>query len=85
MTPLIRQRAKLAWGLVLGVGIGAACRHLGIASPAPPSFAGALLVVAMTVGYILADKWATLPAARQRPLCGGPDGSTKSGDRPPIP
>jgi XapX domain-containing protein len=43
-------------GLLLGLIIGAGCRVLGIPSPAPPKLTGALLVVAMTVGFIAADR-----------------------------
>jgi len=42
-------------GLVLGFGIGAACRWFEIPVPAPPRIVGALLVVAMTLGFIVAD------------------------------
>ena len=44
-----------AIGLVLGFAIGAACRWFNIPSPAPPRIAGALLVVAMTLGFLAAD------------------------------
>jgi XapX domain-containing protein len=39
-------------GLVLGFLIGLACRLLDIPLPAPPKLVGALLVVAMTLGYV---------------------------------
>ena len=42
-----------AIGLLLGFAIGAACRWFDIPLPAPPSIAGASLVVAMTLGFIL--------------------------------
>jgi XapX domain-containing protein len=42
-------------GLVLGFLIGLACRLLDIPLPAPPKLVGALLVVAMTLGYVSAD------------------------------
>jgi XapX domain-containing protein len=44
-----------AIGLALGLGIGAGCRWFDIPSPAPPSLAGALLLVSITVGFIMAD------------------------------
>jgi XapX domain-containing protein len=50
-------RIKVVLGLLLGLGIGALCRFLAIPSPAPPVLPGALLVVAMTLGYIAADRW----------------------------
>ncbi|MGD1933550.1 MAG: DUF1427 family protein [Candidatus Phaeomarinobacter sp.] len=42
-------------GLVLGFGIGAGCRWFDIPLPAPPKLVGALLVVAMTLGFAGAD------------------------------
>lgn len=41
-------------GVLLGLAIGAICRWLDIPSPAPPTPVGALLVVTMTAGYVLA-------------------------------
>jgi XapX domain-containing protein len=46
--------SALAAGAVLGLAIGAICRACDIPSPAPPTPVGALLVVAMTAGYVLA-------------------------------
>lgn len=42
-------------GVALGMGIGFACRWFDIPSPAPPTLAGAALVVAMTMGFVGAD------------------------------
>ena len=39
-------------GLALGFGIGFLCRNLDIPVPSSPSIVGALLVVAMTAGYV---------------------------------
>ena len=47
---------KLAAGLLLGLVIGAGCRWFDIPVPAPPKLVGALLVVAMTVGYMAVEK-----------------------------
>jgi XapX domain-containing protein len=57
MTAPAVERVKVALGLLLGLGIGGLCRFLAIPSPAPPVLPGALLVVAMTLGYIAADRW----------------------------
>ncbi len=46
--------SALAAGIVLGLLIGAACRWFDLPSPTPPTPVGALLVVAMTLGYIAA-------------------------------
>jgi XapX domain-containing protein len=39
-------------GVVLGWLIGACCRWFDVPLPAPPKLVGALLVVAMTLGYL---------------------------------
>ncbi|MFP2931056.1 DUF1427 family protein [Pyxidicoccus sp. 3LG] len=43
-------------GLVLALTIGAGCRWLDIPLPAPPKLQGALLVLAMTIGFMLGDR-----------------------------
>lgn len=53
---------KLLIGAVLAFLIGAGCRFFDIPAPAPPALQGALLVVAMTFGYILTDKLMAKPA-----------------------
>lgn len=68
---------KLFIGLLLGLGIGFGCRWLGIPAPAPPLLMGALLVVAMTSGYLLADRWRVQHPARHQADCGGPTGATR--------
>jgi XapX domain-containing protein len=75
------EPVKVALGLLLGLGIGALCRFLAIPSPAPPVLPGALLVVAMTLGYIAADRWLCRRQALHARLCGGPDGRTQSAAR----
>jgi XapX domain-containing protein len=70
---------KIILGLALGFIIGAFCRYAGIPSPAPPVLPGALLVVAMTIGYILADRIAKRRATTKH-LCGGPTGKPASAD-----
>jgi XapX domain-containing protein len=51
-----------AIGLIVGLIIGAGCRFFDIPSPAPPRLIGALLLVAMTLGFIAAGQ--LLPAAQ---------------------
>jgi XapX domain-containing protein len=48
--------AKLAIAFLLAFGIGAFCRYFQIPAPSPPAIPGALLVAAMTLGYVTADK-----------------------------
>jgi len=66
---------KSLFGLALAFAIGFACRAFGIPSPAPPVIVGALLVVAMTTGYLLVDRFMAQPAVRAVD-CGGPSGLT---------
>lgn len=69
------MNTKSILGLFLGFCIGLGCSLLAIPVPAPPVLVGAMLVVAMTSGYIFADRY----LARHRPStqlgnCGGPTG-----------
>lgn len=48
---------KVFIGLVLGFVIGLGCSLLHVPVPAPPVISGSLLVIAMTSGYLLADKY----------------------------
>jgi XapX domain-containing protein len=43
-------------GILASLLIGAGCRVFGIPSPAPPKLQGALLVLAMTLGFMLGDR-----------------------------
>ena len=43
-------------GLGIGLLIGAGCRYFDIPSPAPPRLIGALLLVAMTLGFVVAGQ-----------------------------
>ncbi|MGR4876324.1 DUF1427 family protein [Pseudoxanthomonas sp. LARHCG66] len=43
-------------GLVLALAIGMGCRLLDVPLPAPPRLQGALLVVAMTAGFLVAER-----------------------------
>ena len=51
-------------GIVLGFAIGAGCRWFDVPVPAPPRLVGALLVVAMTLGFLGTDlallRWSSL-------------------------
>ena len=55
---------KFIAGLLLGFGIGFGCRAFGVPVPAPPVLVGALLVVAMTSGYMLAGSAPYLVSGR---------------------
>ncbi len=57
---------KSAVGIVVAFALGFACRHFGIPSPAPPALTGALLVLAMTLGYTATDRLLAARAQRGR-------------------
>ncbi len=65
-------------GLAIGFAIGGACRAFGVPLPAPPILVGAFLVVAMTAGYSLTDRYLVKKECTTRHLCGGPTGTTAS-------
>jgi XapX domain-containing protein len=74
---------KIIIGLVLGLAIGAGCRWFDIPVPSPPKLTGALLVVAMTLGYmgtdaLISKKFAHKGGAKTVLLCGGPTGLPQS-------
>jgi XapX domain-containing protein len=58
---------RLILGFALSFAIGAVCRLARIPSPAPNALVGSLLVVAMSVGYIGADR------ALARPVYSSPE------------
>jgi XapX domain-containing protein len=43
-------------GLTVGLLIGAGCRYFDIPSHAPPRLIGAFLLVAMTLGFVIAGQ-----------------------------
>ena len=51
------RMVKYAVGIALSVGIGAACRWFDLPVPAPPTIYGALLILAITLGYMAVDTW----------------------------
>jgi XapX domain-containing protein len=74
---------KILVGIFLGLLIGVACRWFDIPVPSPPKLTGALLVVAMTVGYMVTDRliasrFAAKGPATTEEMCGGPTGEVIS-------
>jgi XapX domain-containing protein len=67
---------KIVAGITLGLLIGAFCRWFDVPVPAPPRLIGAVLVVAMTVGYLGADRFLSQRPATTTHLSGGPTGGT---------
>lgn len=66
---------KIALGFLLAFTIGFACRLTGVPLPAPTALMGALLIVAMTVGYVLTDRLAMKKNATHGADSGGPTGA----------
>ncbi|MEM1432502.1 MAG: DUF1427 family protein [Pseudomonadota bacterium] len=69
------MNGKVIAGFLLAFAIGAVCRLAGLPLPAPPVFIGALLVVAMTTGYLLVERWHPHRAQTQKKNCAGPTGT----------
>jgi XapX domain-containing protein len=69
---------KIAIGFVLSFIIGAGCRYFDIPAASPPVIPGALIVLAMTLGYTSMDRILIRKdrdrAATTKHLCGGPMG-----------
>jgi XapX domain-containing protein len=66
---------RIAIGFVLSFVIGAACRYFDIPAASPPVIPGALIVLAMTLGYSSMDRIVRKErVATTKHLCGGPTG-----------
>jgi XapX domain-containing protein len=72
----MNRKSLFAFGLAFAIGFG--CRALGIPVPAPTALLGALLVLAMTSGYLLADGFLARRMARSAPHGAG----KLTGERP---
>jgi XapX domain-containing protein len=52
------QLATPAWvGILVALVIGGIVRLLRLPIPAPPTIIGALMILALTVGYLIVDRW----------------------------
>jgi XapX domain-containing protein len=67
---------KILIGMALSFLIGAGCRYFDIPAASPPVLPGALIVLAMTLGYTSVDRLLSRKeqAATTKHLCGGPTG-----------
>jgi XapX domain-containing protein len=67
---------RIAIGFALSFIIGAGCRYFDIPAARPPVIPGALIVLAMTLGYSSMDRVLVRKnqAASTKQLCGGPTG-----------
>jgi XapX domain-containing protein len=59
---------RLILGFLLAFAIGIVCRLARIPSPAPNAIVGALLVVSMSTGYVITEKW--IDRASKTTACG---------------
>ncbi len=75
---------KILIGLLVGLLIGAGCRWFDVPVPSPPKLVGALLVVAMTVGYMVTDRYIARHPATTQHWCGGPTGECVGSARPAV-
>lgn len=67
---------RVLTGAIVAFLIGAGCRYFDIPVPSPPVLPGAVLVVAMTLGYSMTDR-ALIQKERiatTKRFCGGPSG-----------
>jgi XapX domain-containing protein len=67
---------KLFIGIFISFAVGVGCRYFDIPVPSPPVIPGALLVLAMTIGYSTTN---SILNGRGKPattahMCGGPTG-----------
>jgi XapX domain-containing protein len=69
-------------GLILGLLIGIGCRCFDVPVPSPPKLLGALLVVAMTVGYMATDKLLAARLKDSKTAAAGAAYRPKSPDKP---
>lgn len=76
---------KEAIGILVGLLIGAGCRWFGVPSPAPPQLIGALLVMAMTVGFLVMDRWLAAGQPAPAPQAAAPAALDKPPDDVPSP
>jgi XapX domain-containing protein len=68
---------KLFIGIIVSLVVGVGCRYFDIPVPSPPVIPGAILVLAMTIGYSATN---SILNSRGKPattahLCGGPTGA----------
>jgi XapX domain-containing protein len=74
---------KFLIALVIAFLIGAACRYFELPAPAPPALQGALLVMAMSLGFIAVDRMVASPPAAPTPIVAPtPSPSSRSSDDP---
>lgn len=78
---------KIVIGFVLSFLIGVGCRYFDIPAASPPVLPGALIVLAMTLGYTSMDRIQSRKnsSATTKHLCGGPTGLPASMSAAAVP
>jgi XapX domain-containing protein len=71
---------RIAIGFVLSFVIGAGCRYFDIPAASPPVIPGALIVLAMTLGYSSMDRRTAAQCCGET-LASRPDQGTRLGSR----
>jgi XapX domain-containing protein len=68
---------KILFGMIISFLVGVGCRYFDIPVPSPPVIPGALLVLAMTIGYSGTNAFLNSRGklATTAHLCGGPTGT----------
>jgi len=69
---------RIIVGLVLSFIIGFSCRWFDLPAPSPPEIFGVLLVVAMTIGYVVAGS-----VIHKKPAASAPQAAVSASKVPP--
>lgn len=77
---------RLLIGILVSLAVGAGCRFFDIPVPSPPVVPGAVLVIAMTLGYSVTNRLLQKSGdyATTSQLCGGPIGTSSAGTSPSL-
>lgn len=76
--PWLPKRLRLALGLPVAFAVGFLSALAGIPAPSPATLLGAVVVAAMTVGYLLADRFLVTRPSGCADACAGPPGAVGS-------
>ena len=77
---------RILIGFILSFLIGAGCRYFDIPAASPPVIPGALIVLAMTLGYSSMDRVVSphQHTATTKDSCGGPTGLPVAMTKKPV-